>query len=71
MRRPYLGFSIALVVALLHPTLADLLEARNGKQFDKNTIREPLGPKVDTYWPVFIKWDVCFLDAQLSVLANN
>lgn len=49
--------SIALVVASLALALAEKIEARDGKQFDKNAIREPLGPKVDTYWPVLIKWD--------------
>ncbi|KAF8424880.1 hypothetical protein EV426DRAFT_71593 [Tirmania nivea] len=49
--------SIALVVTSIHLALADQMEARDGKQFEKNAIREPLGPKVDTYWPVLIKWD--------------
>lgn len=49
--------SIALAVASLALAFAEKIEARDGKQFDKNAIREPLGPKVDTYWPVLIKWD--------------
>ncbi|KAF8438280.1 hypothetical protein BGX38DRAFT_1273671 [Terfezia claveryi] len=49
--------SIALVMVSLHLALADQIEARDGKQFNKNAIRKPLGPKVDTYWPVLIKWD--------------
>lgn len=49
--------SIALVVASLALVLAEQIEARDGKQFDKNAIREPLGPTVDTHWPVLIKWD--------------
>jgi len=57
--------SIALVVASLHLALADQIGARDGKQFDKNAIREPLGPKVDTYWPVFIKWDVRFPETSV------
>jgi len=59
--------SIALVAVLLRLTLAGQIEARGGKKFDKNAIREPLGPKVDTYWPVFIKWDVRFLGAQFWI----
>lgn len=54
---PHTFSSIALVVVSLHLALADQIEARDGKQFNKNAIREPLGPKVDTYWPVLIKWD--------------
>lgn len=49
--------SIALIAASLHLALADRIEARDGKLFDKNPFREPLGGKVDTKWPVVMRWD--------------
>lgn len=48
--------SIAVAAAFLHLALADTIQARDGKQFEKDAIIEPLGGTVDTQWPVVIRW---------------